>query len=81
MVSQTQQAEVYVNEGLEAASNSLAAVCAQMCLAVQGELDSAFPRIATELELEAKRMMADVRGLFCGIMPMWTGMLQNVWLS
>lgn len=38
MVSQTQQAEVDVNEALKPFSASSASVCAQMCLVVQGKL-------------------------------------------
>lgn len=61
IASQTRQMEVDVNNALKAISTILASVCAQMCSAVQEELVNAFRRISTQLGLEARRAIADVR--------------------
>lgn len=61
MVSRAQQAEVDVNEALNAVPTSLASMCAQMCSVGQAELENAFRQIWEELELEAKREMANAQ--------------------
>lgn len=61
MVLRTQQAEVNLNEAINAVLTSSPAVCAQMCVAMQGELSNECRRVLTERELETKRTMTDVQ--------------------